>query len=1717
MANAIELVKKINSKLGFLLYLKEETEEIMGRKDPKEIERQLKVYETKLDEFQDLKVQIQETKLEEGEDPADVRKWRIDIEDNLKDCLALVSGMRDTLEGLRNEKKKKQHESELELEKARFLQRLEHESKLVELKGKTQLGEKPVTTVKLPKLEITKFRGTHMDWFRFWNQFETEVDRQNLDPVTKFNYLKEFIEPKVCIAIDNLQHTTEGYERAKTILKSKYGKPSEVINAHVQSIIALPVIKGTNPYKIHDFYNKLLPSVQALESLGKIKEISGYTRLTLDKLEGIRADLVRLDDKWQEWGFPKLVEALSKWTERNPLTQTEGRDRVFTASKTTYHQRACIYCENINHKSTECKKVTKIHERREILKQKRLCFNCTGAGHRASDCPSKGSCRNCRGKHHTSVCDKLQPQADVLLITGEQGVVHPVIVVKVEGVVCRALLDTGAGSSYVSTRLIEKIGKKPIKREQRQIDMMLSSRTTTIEIYNIEVKNLKESFSLRLEVSKVDRGELLTVPNPEYDNMIRRFAHLRGVHMEENSGKDELPIHVIIGASDYSKIKTSAKPRVGRPGEPVAELTNLGWTIMSPGHETDFTNMLFAQSTAADYGRLCSLDVLGLEESDEKQSVYQDFKAQLERREDGRYQTGLIWKSDIPELPNNKTGSKARLGKLVQRLEKQPELYDKYERILMDQEEQGIIEKVSNENPNGREFYLPHRAVVRDTAESTKVRIVFDASARADDKSPSLNDCLETGPPLQNLIWDILTRNRLQPVTLTGDLKQAFLQIQIREQDRDVLRFHWLKDRDIEKLETYRFTRVLFGLNQSPFLLGGTLMAHLDECEREYPHEVGVIKASLYVDDLILGADTVQEVEHLKTSASEIFNKAKFTLHKWHSNQPDLEKEENAQGDTEESYAKQQLGAKEQEVKLLGLAWETEKDTLSISLGSDCKQATKREVLRRLAMIYDPLGLLSAVTLVGKIIFRDICDAHVTWDEEFPGGLKERWLSWIHSLPEKVEIPRSIPKANKEITTIDLHVFADASLNGVATVVYAIIEQGSDIEQGLITSKSRLSKKGLTIPRLELVAGHMAANIVDNVKKALQGYPVRDVHAWLDSSVALHWIKSENRYKQFVSNRVTKIKEKDYLIWRHVPSELNPADIASRGCDIKKVTDSWFKGPDWIQKPDQWPEDIVTVASRESESEAKPCKVALNVGVETSNELDTMLEKFHFMKAMRVTAWLKRFADNCRREKSERKRGLLDTDEMQRAINVWIKRTQIKVEGTEVFLKEKEQLGLQKNEQGIYVFHGRIQGEYPVYLPSQELFSETIVVNAHRSTLCGGSGLTMAEVRQTCWIPRLRTIAKRVRKSCYACKRFHAVPFEKPKISALPKERTEGSRPFEVVGIDYAGPITFKTKRKGEGKAHILLIACSLTRAVYLELLPDTTVANLIPCLKRFIARRGRPKRIYSDNAQTFKATAKWLKSIMRDEKVKAFLINQSIVWQFNLSKAPWWGGQYERIIGLTKQVMYKVLGNAKLSFEELGELLLDIEVILNNRPLSYIEDDVQLPILTPNMMLLSQNNALLDPEPSRIQEKDLRRRAKYLQKCRENLWKRWHNEYVRSLRERHDLRKKDSKSEGIHVGQVVLVKGDERNRGEWNIGIVEQLIRGHDGVMRGARLKSKKTRIERAVELLYPLELECKVKEAKELNPQAIEFKPKRRAAERARETVAETFRYEERDLQED
>ena len=216
--------------------------------------------------------------------------------------------------------------------------------------------------VKLPKLVITIFDGTSLDWFRFWNQFESEIDKAEIGPVSKFSYLKELLIPRVRLLIDGLPFTSEGYSRGKPILLGKFGKSTEIAAAHIQCITSLPVIQTSHLNRIHDFYEKLVISAQALDTMNRLKEIIGYVRLTLDKLPGIRADLVRIDEDWQGWTFPQLVDALRKWTTRNPKKipspeKSFKRENAYQTNDSNY--KHSVYCEKSEHKASYYKIISK--------------------------------------------------------------------------------------------------------------------------------------------------------------------------------------------------------------------------------------------------------------------------------------------------------------------------------------------------------------------------------------------------------------------------------------------------------------------------------------------------------------------------------------------------------------------------------------------------------------------------------------------------------------------------------------------------------------------------------------------------------------------------------------------------------------------------------------------------------------------------------------------------------------------------------------------------------------------------------------------------------------------------------------------------------------------------------------------------------------------------------------------------------------------------------------------------------------------------------------------------------------------------------------------------------------------------------------------------------------------------------------------------------------
>ena len=529
--------------------------------------------------------------------------------------------------------------------------------------------------------------------------------------------------------------------------------------------------------------------------------------------------------------------------------------------------------------------------------------------------------------------------------------------------------------------------------------------------------------------------------------------------MEETDTKKILPIHVILGANEYTKINMAGYQRVGEIGEPIAEQTRFGWTIMSSGAEVDIENMFLTQTSAADYEELCRLDVLGLEDTPigDQRVVHQEFLEQLKRSPEGWYETALPWKGNHPPLPDNKLSSLKRLATLLHRIKRNGKL-EEYDTIIREQLEEGVVEEA--EMPaKGKEFYIPHKAVIRENAATTKMRIVYDASARAKDTAPSLNECLETGPLLQNQIWRVLVHGRFHAVAIAGDIRKAFLQVRIREEDRDALRFHWIDRENPEKVRTLRFTRALFGLGPSPFLLGGVIQHHLDICKPDYPETVSEIERGLYVDDLLTGGPTVEKAQQVKKTATEIFAKATFTLQKWNSNARELELTEATDSEVGLTYAKEQLGEKPGACGLLGLRWNKEDDKIAVTFPTEIADPTKRGVLCKIAKIYDPIGLAAPVTLQGKIVYRNICKEKTAWDAEIPLQIAKKWSKWENNLPDQVEVPRSSAVAGEEIREITLHAFGDASGQGLEAAVYAVVQQHSVVKQGLASARSERKLK----------------------------------------------------------------------------------------------------------------------------------------------------------------------------------------------------------------------------------------------------------------------------------------------------------------------------------------------------------------------------------------------------------------------------------------------------------------------------------------------------------------------------------------------------------------------------------------------------------------------------------------------------------------------------------
>jgi hypothetical protein len=956
-----KLEDEINKEISKLKYFLEEAGELIESRDYDEMGILEKRAEKIINKLTDIIAQTEEMKLDNGTTPRTVRQWKKDVRSSYLSLVQEKDNLSREIKAKHDELERESERRQTELEEKRQEQHErrmaelrerqdEHERRLWErkLEAELHLTKKKLemensareTTAKLPKLKITPFKGTPTDWVRFENIFLTQVHQKPITDGEKFGYLLEMVCQKVRDKIANLKPGEVGYKTAWDRLKKEYGQTKLVVNSHVDEIVNLPVVKGYNYTKIREFYEALSRNHDALLTLGEGDMLTGFVMTTVNKLPQVKPDLVRTDDDWENWDMAALIEEIRKWLGRHKVDPGETRkEGAWFASKGGKPLTpVCVFCKK-DHWGGDCKTVVTLEARKKFFVDNQLCFNCGRQGHRASKCHSRG-CVKCKARHHTSLCDQGNNARTPPVFTGytspvEGQTLPPMIPINIKGRTLWAYLDSGSSRNFISSEAVRELKLTPVRHETREIVTLSGTTKQSMPIFEVTIASLDGQANETIELTGSKMPDFTTIRRPNLINLKSKYEHVADKKFYMTHG-DEYQMHVIIGDSTYCRIKTEEVYK-GTPGDPIVEGTTFGWTIH--GGEFPSDGCWFSREVD-DCQQLYSLDVLGVEDRGENSQldVHREFKENIVRDENGRYEVKVPWIPGAQLSETNEAQSRLRLKRVEKKLESNAQLRKDYEKIIVDQMSAGVIEKAPSTPTGERVFYMPHKPVVKQDATTTKTRMVFDASAKPQPTSNSINECMYPGPPLQPLLWDILVRARMSPYLLIGDVEKAFLQIALSEEDRDAFRFIF----DINgKEELFRFARVPFGAEASPFMLGATLDYHYDQQPDSVRDTVSILRENTYVDNLMVIGEDVQELKKFRTEATEILESGKFPVHKWESNVSSLESADMPNPG-----------------KILGHVWNKTTDTLKIQVQQDDDgKPTKKSILSRLGRIYDPLGI----------------------------------------------------------------------------------------------------------------------------------------------------------------------------------------------------------------------------------------------------------------------------------------------------------------------------------------------------------------------------------------------------------------------------------------------------------------------------------------------------------------------------------------------------------------------------------------------------------------------------------------------------------------------------------------------------------------------------------------------------------------------------------------
>ena len=1089
------------------------------------------------------------------------------------------------------------------------------------------------------------------------------------------------------------------------------------------------------------------------------------------------------------------------------------------------------------------------------------------------------------------------------------------------------------------------------------------------------------------------------------------------------------------------------------------------------------------------------------------------------------YSCSIPWKTKPPDLSNNRVAVEKRQRKTnsFDYLSNKGTSISEIDAVFQDQIKKGYIEEISDPKEIDREdcFYIPYFPVVDRSRPTTKVRVVFDAAAKTRNGS-SLNSKIQKGPNRLQDLFTILLSFRQFEVALTADISEMFLQCRLSEEDRRYHRFWW-NDR------YWQWTRILFGNLSSPDISQKVLEVNAELYKDQFPHAAETIIKYCYMDDAIRSVETIAEGIAIVQELDPLLSHADMKMRKFHSNKAEVLKVLPKEWLSAKVNFDKDEGSIFEPSKVLGIIWDANIDSFVFTSKfksdldfierqgiKDFKHWTKSLILRLSATVFDPLGLISPFTVRSRKILQRLWQEELTWEDPIPERHDARWRQWLKELfteSQLVNIPRCLNFGKSK--TISLHVFVDASTEVYATAVFVRVAkvvdsrgvkeleaEEVDVESHLVTSKARVAPiKAESVSRLELDSAVIGLRLGHAVALAYQIDP-KQIYYWTDSTNVLYWINTPaNQLKTFVSNRVGEIQsDSDAKQWRHVPTDQNPADVATRDISLADLAKNhlWWKGPEWLtQDKSFWPVEFASLKSNDDvKKEFKKLfsdhtfVYSADGSVVSKLEINKHLNPLNFSVGSLYDGFnklLHRVFATLLAYSKWRKLKFTRSSLLRRSLEILVTQAQTEDPVLQTTINEvhnEEQLSQLKSyspfisETGVLRSNSRLARiehlsydiRFPIILSTRSYLTKLLVLSYHQKY---GHSVSIENVkhklREGFIILGLTQFLQKLTKTCMFCKKLKNKPLTQ-RMADLPAYRfSMPLRAFSKVGIDFAGPLHIKQLGRGKPrlKSYILVFSCLQTRAIHLEATESQDTDSVLNAFSRFTSIRGMPLEVLSDNWKAFvtedKELQSWVRYLDDDLIIKSELAN--VIWHFTPPYGPHHGGTYEIMVKASKRALDTLCKRADLTMDEFRTVLSRVCALLNGRPLTRVVEEGVTYVLTPNHFLFGNLGGAVCSE-------DVDHPKKRWQKVSalvDHFWEQFMREYLPLLSKR---KRWQELVKDLEVGELVLQIDPNIPRGQWKLAIVEEVYPSEsDQKVRRCRIKTSDGTYDRPITQLVSLE----------------------------------------------